>query len=632
MSAASPETTQADRAGGEPESRKVARAERARLRGARKQERAQRAAARDAKRAARKRAEPAAASHAVTHGEGIEGSAGVRTAAAGQPKAGQQAERSARDTRREARKRRQERAKPAGAEDATALNPTPAEAEAATEAKGDGKKRDPWAKRPVNLKGLLLIVKREPSNFPARTRAAEILALMKRFDEAEALLAEGLVSNPLDTGMRVAQADILAATGRVDEAVAALRDLMTQTSEKLRLRICMAGILMDAGRLDEAAAELEAGAALRTRSHALTTAQARLALLRRQPAEAARLLETIDDPDHRRSASYGFFLGAIYLDELHEAERAFQVYQTTIGEDFVREPIFREFFMATARTRLRIRTWLDRNAMRPQEGRLSRLSVLEDRLRDRIEASLPTSLIRMADGEGRVLSGKDPKLGGAVLSFTQTEPLSPGAMAEFQAMFRDAIHEADILGLPTEDMLRNADNRSIIRAFSPALIARLASGETMACDHGCHWLMHETGAYGRLLRGAEFVGIASGRDFSPYLVEEFGVKATRWYEMPAQARHGGLGERPHYPDRFREVLRELEVPFRGAIFLVAAGQVGKIYCGEIRRRGGIAIDIGAVADAWSGVAGTRPMTARNPNLIVTRGSRPATAPPDPAPA
>lgn len=47
-------------------------------------------------------------------------------------------------------------------------------------------------------------------------------------------------------------------------------------------------------------------------------------------------------------------------------------------------------------------------------------------------------------------------------------------------------------------------------------------------------------------------------------------------------------------------MREIEIPFRGACFVVAGGLLGKIYCERIRELGGIALDIGALADAWMG--------------------------------
>jgi hypothetical protein len=40
------------------------------------------------------------------------------------------------------------------------------------------------------------------------------------------------------------------------------------------------------------------------------------------------------------------------------------------------------------------------------------------------------------------------------------------------------------------------------------------------------------------------------------------------------------------------------VPFPGAVFLVAAGLLGCVYCGRIRQLGGIAVDIDTIATRW----------------------------------
>jgi hypothetical protein len=61
----------------------------------------------------------------------------------------------------------------------------------------------------------------------------------------------------------------------------------------------------------------------------------------------------------------------------------------------------------------------------------------------------------------------------------------------------------------------------------------------------------------------------------------------------------------HYPARFCELRETLTVPFPGAVFLVGAGALGKIYCHWIQQRGGIALDIGSICDAWAGVGRLR---------------------------
>ena len=53
-------------------------------------------------------------------------------------------------------------------------------------------------------------------------------------------------------------------------------------------------------------------------------------------------------------------------------------------------------------------------------------------------------------------------------------------------------------------------------------------------------------------------------------------------------------------DTVDTLIDTLTIPRRGAVFLVAGGLLGKIYCDRIRELGGIALDIGALADAWMG--------------------------------
>lgn len=65
--------------------------------------------------------------------------------------------------------------------------------------------------------------------------------------------------------------------------------------------------------------------------------------------------------------------------------------------------------------------------------------------------------------------------------------------------------------------------------------------------------------------------------------------------MVADAEFGA-----HFPTVYDRTLAELSVPRPGAVFLVAGGLLGKIYCDRIKQLGGIAFDIGAVVDAWMG--------------------------------
>ena len=58
---------------------------------------------------------------------------------------------------------------------------------------------------------------------------------------------------------------------------------------------------------------------------------------------------------------------------------------------------------------------------------------------------------------------------------------------------------------------------------------------------------------------------------------------------------------PHYPVHFNRIKSEINVKYPGMPYLVAAGLIGKSYCAEIQRQGGIALDIGALIDCWDGL-------------------------------
>ena len=56
-----------------------------------------------------------------------------------------------------------------------------------------------------------------------------------------------------------------------------------------------------------------------------------------------------------------------------------------------------------------------------------------------------------------------------------------------------------------------------------------------------------------------------------------------------------------YVEQLEAFLHRKLVDFPGMLFLVGAGLFGKLYCAEIKRQGGIALDLGSLLDAWAGV-------------------------------
>jgi hypothetical protein len=76
--------------------------------------------------------------------------------------------------------------------------------------------------------------------------------------------------------------------------------------------------------------------------------------------------------------------------------------------------------------------------------------------------------------------------------------------------------------------------------------------------------------------------------------------------LPDEAING-----KHYPDQFNTINCSISRPLNGKLFLVAAGILGKFYCHTIKRNGGIALDIGSIADGWMN-CDTRPGLGKLP--------------------
>jgi hypothetical protein len=96
-------------------------------------------------------------------------------------------------------------------------------------------------------------------------------------------------------------------------------------------------------------------------------------------------------------------------------------------------------------------------------------------------------------------------------------------------------------------------------------------------------------------------------DLGSHLLDHRGVRTRIGLRIPGETKYfGDAGRyspgvaRPEgLVDRHAQV-RDALTPKPGEVWLVAAGFLGKIYCDDIRQRGGIALDIGSLADYWMG--------------------------------
>ncbi len=218
-----------------------------------------------------------------------------------------------------------------------------------------------------------------------------------------------------------------------------------------------------------------------------------------------------------------------------------------------------------------------------------------------IEEGVPFSMVRLGDGEGRVLAypeliSKTELDFSLDIWFGRTD-FDLETLIQISEQLRASISSADVIGVPRAKQ-RNAMAYQYV--FDVINRDRLASDTSLICDAAVHRYLQFGLFYRDILFKRDFVGLINGRDISQKIEAVFQVKNTKFYSVPQEAKYAdGFVDR-HYPDFFKSIEENLYVPYPGALFLVGAGVLGKIYCHWIKSRGGIALDIGAIFDSWAG--------------------------------
>ena len=246
-----------------------------------------------------------------------------------------------------------------------------------------------------------------------------------------------------------------------------------------------------------------------------------------------------------------------------------------------------------------------------EEIRLNAFDVFLE-VKRRMDQGTPCSVIRLGDGEGVVLGYPEITSRRAIdeymLRWVRTTDVSEVDVRHLVNALRAAVKDADIVGLPRpKQLVGGRSYRAVPQAIE---VFNLRSASTLVTDAALHRLLQYALLYRPLLQNASFLGLISCRRIAETLQAMFGIRSSKWYGVRGEdVTHftdfpvdvPGEVETIHYPDGYRELYEELEVPFPGAVFLVGAGAFGKIYCHWIKQRGGVAIDIGSICDSWAGV-------------------------------
>lgn len=247
----------------------------------------------------------------------------------------------------------------------------------------------------------------------------------------------------------------------------------------------------------------------------------------------------------------------------------------------------------------------------------------------------PFSLIRVNDGEAVVLSfGEDLSLQDLAYLHGHwgARGVTLGAVAEVKRDLETAVQGADVVGIRDdiinvslpEDLLDRPgpeikevvisafrlregeiDNLSVIGARRLTLLYQALRKidwpeEQQYCSVWIHWELLATGTLNEILEDVPEVGLVTSKPEIEYMVARRFDLPTSAVIVPDKFADTGRSGR-HVPERYRDIRSELAFP-PGTLVLVGAGIPGKVYCQWLKEAGCVAIDVGAVFDAWLGRA------------------------------
>ncbi len=247
-----------------------------------------------------------------------------------------------------------------------------------------------------------------------------------------------------------------------------------------------------------------------------------------------------------------------------------------------------------------------------------------------IRKKIPFSFIRLGDGEGHYLDyvpylqsfQKNDRTISQRIWWGEPK-INETDWKNLKNTYLNVIQEADILGIPCpwrcartflqlhpQKKYLAHESRGIM-AILDTLLARQGSDASTKLPilTSCHIHSHleDLGLWDMILGELENCSVISCHpSIGDVLKEKYGLNVRKMYAIPTEYKYAqlfgynGEQEHNHYPYFFKKICEELNVAYRGEVFLVAAGFLGKFYCHLIKQKGGIALDVGSAMDYWLG--------------------------------
>lgn len=231
----------------------------------------------------------------------------------------------------------------------------------------------------------------------------------------------------------------------------------------------------------------------------------------------------------------------------------------------------------------------------------------------------PFSIIRANDGEGSVTFEQNeyPDLEKFVVEriskiMYADKNKIPVDIDLYRGMLKDAILTADIIGAPERSFINrrlvieeknNVDVRAICGVYNQisSLYDLTKNGDISTnVVITTAWLSkYLLSHYSSILNLFPNVVIITGNKGLATKIKS-SIYEGDITEINIPTQRSGENEKSHWPERYNQVIEEIESIEGYSLVLVAAGVLGKSYCSHAKKHGHGALDIGHVADIWDG--------------------------------
>ncbi len=244
------------------------------------------------------------------------------------------------------------------------------------------------------------------------------------------------------------------------------------------------------------------------------------------------------------------------------------------------------------------------------------------------------NFIRLGDGEGALLDFDETSLIEDIIYLNEHfgKTVSIEQIIKAKKNLMETIKSSNVLGIRHDiinvefdcSLMKTRYSEKFIRTFknnfhlrkteqdiSPFDAIRIAKlykqfyklqiNERTLCSQWIPFDYFLNGGMVQLILNADKIGIISSRSNIDTQIEKATGTPVKLYQVPDKNIRQGKQKSIHFPDMFEKICENINVEYPGMLFLVGAGLIGKGYCDIIKRKGGIALDIGALIDCWVGI-------------------------------